>query len=58
MKPLETSLWLAIGATFVRGLFVWDMGLSAASSYPTASAICLSGSLVAAAVLVHAGKGR
>ena len=58
MKPIETAIWIAIGTTFLRGLFVWDMGLSAADSYPPASAICLAGSLIAGAIMIHAGKRR
>ena len=46
-------LWLAIVATFVRGLFVFDMGLSAEQSYPTASAICLVGAILAAVFMLR-----
>ena len=58
MKALAPLLWIAIVATIGRGLFVFDMGGSARSSYPTASAICLVGGLLAGVIMfrTHIGK--
>jgi hypothetical protein len=56
MKIVRIIIWAAIAVAFIRGLFVWDMGGSAKDSYPTASAICLAGALVAAALMYKAEK--
>lgn len=51
-KLLETIIWVAILASFLRGVFVFDQGPSAADIYPTASAICLVGAIIAAILMV------
>ena len=52
--PFTASLvWTGIVICFIRGLFVFDMGGSAEGTYPTASDVCLAGSIIAAAILVH-----
>lgn len=51
-KFLEVFVWLAISAAFLRGLFVFDQGGSAASTYPEASAICFVGAIIATVLMV------
>ena len=51
MKPVDLGIWVCIALVFMRGLFVFDMGPSAANSYPVASAICFAGSVIAAAIM-------
>ena len=58
MNTLRIAVWIGIAVTFLRGLFVFDMGGSAKSSYPTASGICLAGAVVAAAIMYLAEKKR
>jgi hypothetical protein len=48
---MKTVIWIGISLCFVRGLFVFDMGGSAEKTYPTASAICLTGAVIAAALM-------
>ena len=50
---LRWVLWLAILAAFVRGLMVFDMGLSARNSYPTASAVCFVGAILGAILMLR-----
>lgn len=47
-KLLEVIIWLSILVSFIRGVFVFDQGPSASDTYPTASAICLVGAIIAA----------
>lgn len=56
MKQLEYIIWVAIGLVFVRGLLVFDMGLSAEQSYPVASGVCFAGSVIAAAIMFRKTK--
>ena len=58
MTTLKTVVWIAIAVCFVRGLFVFDMGYSAASTYPMVSGICLAGAVLAAAVMYLAETRR
>ena len=51
-KFLEVIIWLVIGAAFLRGLFVFDQGGSAAGTFPEASAICFVGSIIATILMV------
>jgi hypothetical protein len=44
-KTIEIIIYISIVAAFLRGLFVFDQGGSAADTYPTASAICFIGSI-------------
>jgi len=57
MKQLEIVIWLAIGLVFVRGLFVFDMGYSAANTFPVASGLCIGGSVIAAAIMFRKNTG-
>ncbi len=58
MKALSTIVWIAIAISFLRGLFVFDMGGSARDTYPTASGICLAGAVIAAAIMYLAERKR
>jgi hypothetical protein len=58
IQVCKTFVWLAIVATFLRGLFVFDLGVSAEHNYPTASAICLVGSILAAAIMLRASPSN
>ena len=58
MTAPKLLVWLMILIGFARGLFVWDMGGSAASTYPHASAVCLSGSVIAAALMYLADSRK
>ncbi len=58
MKVLKIIVWAAIVVSFVRGLFVFDMGPSAKDVYPTASGVCLAGAVVAAALMYMAEKRK
>jgi membrane-associated PAP2 superfamily phosphatase len=49
---MEKVIWIAIAVAFIRGLFVFDQGGSAISSYPTASAICFVGAILSAVLMV------
>lgn len=48
---MKIFIWAAIAAAFLRGLFVFDQGKSAADSYPIASAICLIGAIMCAVMM-------
>ena len=56
MNYLSSIIWIAIALVFARGLFVFDMGPSAKDVYSTASAVCLAGAVVAAALMYLAEK--
>ncbi len=49
----HTAAWIGIAIAFVRGLFVFDMGPSAADSNPVASAICLAAAVLGTAILAR-----
>ncbi|MEX0701111.1 MAG: hypothetical protein WD069_03360 [Planctomycetales bacterium] len=56
MKDPRVIVWFGIVVCFLRGLFVFNMGPSAAMTYPTASGLCLAGSVIAAAIIVRRGS--
>ena len=56
MDRVRFAIWAGIIAAGFRGLFVFDMGGSAASTYPTASAICFVGALIAAVLMARAPR--
>jgi len=58
MKIINVIIWLAIGASFLRGLLVFDQGHSAKLTYPTASAICLVGSILCAILFLKLSKNN
>ena len=51
---LRIILLILIVACILRGVMVFDMGGSAVSSYPTASAICFVGGTIAMAIMYFA----
>ena len=53
LNVLRWVLWVAILAAFGRGLLVFDMGLSARNSYPTASAVCFVGAILGAILMLR-----
>jgi hypothetical protein len=53
INVLRWVIWLAILAAFLRGLFVFDMGGSAQSTYPTASAVCFVGAILGAILMLR-----
>ncbi len=56
-KAIEIIIYASIVAAFLRGLFVFDQGGSAAGTYPTASAICFIGSIFLAIYMLK-GKNK
>jgi nicotinamide riboside transporter PnuC len=52
-KTLNIAIWISIALSFARGLFVFDMGASAQSSFPVASAICFVGAILAAVLMTR-----
>jgi hypothetical protein len=60
-KVIEIIIYTSIVAAFLRGLFVFDQGGSAAGTYPEASAICFIGSIFAAIYMLslrNKGNGQ
>ena len=56
MKIAKVLIWIAIAISFLRGLFVLDGVGSAADMYPTASAICMAGAIIGAAIMMLAER--
>lgn len=52
MTAIRFLIWLALAAAFLRGLFVFDMGVSAERTQPVASAICFVGSILRAVLML------
>ena len=51
MKFLGTIIWLAITVCFLRGLVIFGDHSTQNHMFPTASAICLVGAIIAAVLM-------
>lgn len=45
-KQIEYIIYIAILMAMLRGIYVFDFGVSAADSFPVASAICYVGAIM------------